>query len=145
VSRTHIPAELRRQVAIRADQLCEYCLLDESDTFFGCEVDHIISEKHGGLTIAENLAYAYLACNRNKGSDIGSILRPNGVLTRFFNPRVDSWFRHFALEGVIIKPLTEAGQVTEFILRFNDLERVIEREALQAVRGYPPARALREE
>ena len=33
---------------ISAAFLCEYCLIHEDDTVFGCEVDHIISTKHGG-------------------------------------------------------------------------------------------------
>ena len=55
MSQTYISAELRRLAVVRADGLCEYCLIHEDDTFFGCEIDHIISEKHGGLTVAENL------------------------------------------------------------------------------------------
>jgi len=35
--------ELRQSVADRAKQLCEYCLIAEADTFYGCEIDHIIS------------------------------------------------------------------------------------------------------
>jgi HNH endonuclease len=49
-----VSAELRLVVAARADFLCEYCLIAEEDTFFGCHVDHIISIKHRGLTKAEN-------------------------------------------------------------------------------------------
>ena len=71
---SYVSAALRRLVAERAAYLCEYCLLHEEDTFFGCEVDHIISEKHGGPTVAENLAYACAFCNRAKGSDVGSIV-----------------------------------------------------------------------
>ncbi|MGD0384286.1 MAG: HNH endonuclease signature motif containing protein [Thermoguttaceae bacterium] len=82
-----ISDELRSHVASRADHLCEYCLIHEEDTFFGCEVDHIVSLKHGGPTEADNLAYSCLICNRRKGTDLGSILEPNGVLIRFFNPR----------------------------------------------------------
>jgi hypothetical protein len=55
---SYVSAALRQLVAERAEYLCEYCLLYEEDTFFGCEVDHIISEKHGGPTVAENLVYA---------------------------------------------------------------------------------------
>jgi len=33
MSRTHIPAELRRQVRQRARECCEYCLMPESMTF----------------------------------------------------------------------------------------------------------------
>lgn len=56
MSATYISAELGRLVIARADNLCEYCLIHEDDTFFGCEVDHIISEKHGGLTRVATLA-----------------------------------------------------------------------------------------
>ena len=47
MSTSYIGAELRRYVFARAERLCEYCLIHEEDTFFGCEVDHILSEKHG--------------------------------------------------------------------------------------------------
>lgn len=66
---SYVSAALRRLVAVRADALCEYCLMHEDDAVFGCEFDHIISEKHGGATDAENLAYACAFCNRAKGSD----------------------------------------------------------------------------
>ena len=70
---SYIRDDLRRLVAARADRLCEYCLIHEDDAYFGCEVDHIISVKHGGPTVAENLAYACAFCNRQKGSDFVSI------------------------------------------------------------------------
>jgi hypothetical protein len=66
--------------------LCEYCLIHEKDTFYGCQVDHIISEKHGGLTTADNLAYACTFCNRCKGSDVGSIVLRTGEFSRFLIP-----------------------------------------------------------
>lgn len=58
MSTSYIPLALRRLVAARANQLCEYCLMHEDDTYFGCQVDHVISEKHGGPTNPENTAYA---------------------------------------------------------------------------------------
>src|SRR6185295_6548774 len=71
---SRIPAQLRRLVADRAEHLCEYCLVHQEDRGFGCQVDHIISEKHGGQTDANNLAYACAPCNRAKGSDVGSVV-----------------------------------------------------------------------
>jgi len=133
-----ISDELRRIVASRAGFLCEYCLIHEDDTFFGCEVDHVISRKHGGLTAAENLAYACLICNRRKGTDLGSILESGGPLTRFFDPRRDSWNDHFRYDGATILSLTEIGEVTARIFGFNDTERVLERATLIAVGRYPP-------
>lgn len=90
-----IGAGLRRLVVSRAARCCEYCLTPEDDTFFGCEVDHIISLKHGGETAEDNLAYACLSCNRNKGSDISSRIPETGQLVRCFNPRLDRWSDHF--------------------------------------------------
>ncbi len=58
MSRTHIPAELRRRVRQRARDCCEYCLLPESMTFATHEIDHVLAEKHGGTISAENLANA---------------------------------------------------------------------------------------
>ena len=124
-----ISAELRQTIADRANQLCEYCLIAEANTFYGCEVDHIISLKHGGSSEADNLAYACALCNRAKGSDIGSIAS-SGELTRFFNPRTDRWSEHFRLEGPTIQPLTAIGEVTARIFGFNESTRIYEREEL---------------
>ena len=138
----YIPTELHILVVERANYLCEYCLIHENDTFVGCQVDHIISLKHGGQTEADNLAYACAFCNRYKGSDIGSIVWRTGEFVRFFNPRTDQWAKHFYLDGVLLKPLTDIGEVTVRILRFNDSERILERETLIAVGDYPSLPAL---
>jgi hypothetical protein len=137
-----IPPALRRLVADRAKRLCEYCLIHEEDTFLGCEVDHIISRKHGGQTEASNLAYACVFCNRYKGTDLGSLIVDSREIVRFFNPRFDRWYEHFGLEGLEIVPRTEIGEVTGRILRFNVRERLLEREALGEI-GLYPRRAAR--
>jgi hypothetical protein len=134
---SRVSADLRRMVAARANHRCEYCLIREEDTFFGCEVDHIISLKHGGPTAEDNLAYACMVCNRRKGSDLGSVLRRTGEPVRFFNPRTDSWEGHFELRGARIEPLTEAGEVTARIFEFNSEERILEREELISLGRYP--------
>ena len=60
---TYISAGLRQRVGRRAKDRCEYCLLAAQDSFFAHEPDHIIAEKHGGATTAENLALACFDCN----------------------------------------------------------------------------------
>jgi len=136
-----ISPDLRQQVATRADFLCEYCLIAEADTFFGCEIEHIISLKHGGSSTPDNLAYACVFCNRHKGTDIGSISE-SGEFSRLFNPRTDHWIDHFQLVGIRIEPLTTAGEVTARILQFNHSDQVLEREALNIVGRYPNKSAL---
>lgn len=133
----YVSEELRRLVANRAKRLCEYCLIHEEDTFFGCEIDHIVSLKHSGHTEATNLAYACAFCNRNKGSDIASLSDVGGELVRFFNPRIHIWYEHFRLAGSLIESLTSIGEATARILKFNENERVLEREPLIATGRYP--------
>ena len=140
MSTTYINVELRRLVIARAARICEYRLIHEDDTFFGCHVDHIISEKHGGATEADNLAYACTFCNLHKGSDVAS-LTGQGVIVRFFNPRADEWSQHFTLADVAIQPLTDIGEVTARIFGFNISDRVLERRALLEVGRYPGAAA----
>jgi hypothetical protein len=132
VSVTYIPAALRRQVQERAGSRCEYCLIHESDTGFGCEVDHILSEKHQGPTVAENLALACFYCNRNKGTDMGSVRSSDDpVFVRFFNPRVDSWEEHFESDAEQhILGRTDIGRVTVRIFGFNVEARLLERQAV---------------
>jgi hypothetical protein len=92
---TYISSALRQLVATRAQHLCEYCLIHEDDAYFGCEVDHIISEKHGGQTEAEILAFACAFCNRSKASDLGSLIGATGVFARFFQSTHRSLERTF--------------------------------------------------
>jgi HNH endonuclease len=136
-----ISPELRQTIAHRASLLCEYCLIAEADTFYGCEVDHIISLKHGGVSELNNLAYACALCNRSKGSDIGSI-STTGEFTRFFNPRTDRWAEHYCLEQAAICPLTTVGEVTARVLGFNDSARLHEREEMIRFGKYPSEAAL---
>lgn len=73
MSYSYISAALRQQVYDRANGCCEYCLIPELAVLFTHQVDHVIAEKHGGLTEAFNLALACVLCNKFKGSDIASI------------------------------------------------------------------------
>lgn len=143
MSATYISAGLRRRVIARAESLCEYCLLHEDDTFFGCEVDHVISEKHGGPTQEDNLAYACFTCSHNKGSDIASVMPGTTTLVRLFHPRTDRWAEHFRLgdDGIALVPLTPIGEATARILGFNEADRLVERQALQIAGRYPPLAA----
>jgi hypothetical protein len=135
--------ELRRLVWSRAEGLCEYCLIHADDTYFGCEVDHISSRKHGGPTEADNLALACFLCNRHKGSDIGSLLPGGTELIRLFHPRRDRWSGHFLIEGSRIRALTSVGEVTVNLLGLNAGERILERRMLIAISRFPSPPAKR--
>jgi len=128
VSLTYIPQELRRLVVERAAGCCEYCLIPEVAVLFAHQIDHIIAEKHGGLTQADNLALSCAICNKYKGSDIAS-LDENEVVA-LFHPRRQRWDAHFQLQDAEIVPLTAHGRVTVRLLQLNRFERLAERRLL---------------
>ena len=86
MSETYINAALRKQVYRRARGCCEYCLLPDIAAFAPHEVDHIIAEKHGGLTAAENLALSCTLCNKHKSSDLTSIDPETGDIVPLYHP-----------------------------------------------------------
>lgn len=139
---SELSERLRRQVAENAYHLCEYCLIHEDDTFWGCQADHIISRKHGGPTEPANLAWACAYCNNSKGSDLGTLVGQRPKLTRLFHPRSDRWAEYFQLHGVRVDPSNTVGEATVKLLRINDDNRVREREVLAEIGRYPSTEAL---
>ncbi len=137
MSLTRVPAELRERVRERANRSCEYCLLAEEQALFGFEADHIIGEKHRGLTVADNLAWSCLPCNRFKGPNIASLDPITGELVPLFNPRTQIWAEHFRIDATQIVPLTPEGRVTVEVLKLNSTKRVEVRETLLSTGHYP--------
>ncbi|HZS48557.1 MAG TPA: HNH endonuclease signature motif containing protein [Blastocatellia bacterium] len=137
--RTHIPAETRRLVVERAQGYCEYCLLHQDDTQFSHQIDHLISRKHGGRTVNENLALACLKCNRNKGSDLTAIDPIEQRIVPLFNPRTQIWREHFLFDGERIIGSTATGRATVELLQINDRLRLMQRRRLMAANRYPPS------
>ncbi len=93
----YISEKLRKKVRKRANSICEYCLMHEDFLMFSPQVDHITSIKHGGDNNINNLAFSCIRCNRNKGTDLGSILKDPTQIIRFYNPRIDKWAEHFSI------------------------------------------------
>ncbi len=130
------PSSLRELVRSRAAGRCEYCLLDQADAGLLHEIDHVISRKHGGSEVLDNLALACYLCNRYKGSDIASLHPTTGELVPLFHPRQDRWGDHFRITGPVLQPLTDIGTVTAHLMRMNIAARVIERHLLQSLDRY---------
>ena len=112
------------------------------DTFWGCQVDHITSRKHGGPSDADNLAWACAVCNNNKGTDLGRLAGKPPRLVRFFHPRTDRWADCFQLVGVRIEELDDIGAATEKLLQLNHESRLRERATLALIGRYPTVEAL---
>jgi hypothetical protein len=72
-----------------------------------------------------------------EGTDVASASARTGRMVSFFNPRKDPWSDHFRLDGAVIVPLTDEGEVTARLLRLNLEKRVAERRLLIAIGRYP--------
>jgi len=94
------------------------------------EIDHIISRRHGGLTVAGNLALSCFWCNSFKGSDLGGLDPHTRKLSPLFNPRRHKWSRHFHWDGPFLRGRTAIGRVTVAVLHVNDPFRVELRQGL---------------
>ncbi len=137
-----ISSALKRRVFERASGLCEYCLIHDRDAWFGHQIDHIISRKHGGGTTFANLALACMDCHLAKSSDPVSLTSRDGNPIPFFNPRQDRWAEHFNLNEHRIESIGEPGAATCRILGFNLSKRLMERRALLLKEHYPSLEAL---
>ena len=128
MSKTYVPAQLRRQVAENARDCCEYCLQPELFSLGVHQIDHVIAEKHGGKTLLRNLAFACNRCNIYKGSDIASIDPETEITTRLYHPRRDRWSDHFQLQEEVLVPLTDIARTTVWLLQLNSAYRLRERK-----------------
>lgn len=132
-----IPDSVRRVVARRADYRCEYCLVREFDSFLPFQIDHIASQKHGGGSELENLAYACPHCNQHKGTDLATFLDDYNDIVPLFNPRLQNWGDHFEIDEGIISSKTKIGLATIKTLKLNQPERLMQRQILMEIGRYP--------
>ena len=96
------------------------------------EIDHIVSRKHHGRTVASNLAVACWYCNSFKGPDISGLDPLTRKLTRLFNPRRHKWSHHFRYEGAILIGRTAIGRTTIRVLQINCDQAVTLRQSVLA-------------
>lgn len=137
---TYIPESLRRQVREHTRGNCAYCLINERYMLKMPDVDHIRAEKHGGMTMPDNLCLSCFECNRQKGSDLSSVDPVTDEVISLFHPRRDVWNEHFQwMSDGRVEGITAKGRVTVRLLDFNNQERVAIRAALIVLRRYPEA------
>lgn len=132
-------AALASLVRRRARAHCEYCQLAERLSAIAFEIDHVVAQKHGGATDAENLALSCFYCNSFKGPNIAGIDPDSGKATRLYHPRRDSWNQHFAWQGPRLRGRTRIGRTTIAVLSINHPDALAVRAALLEEGVFPPA------
>ena len=123
----------------RAHSRCEYCQMPQEYDGFTNEIDHVIAKKHGGPTVAGNLALACFPCNNHKGPSIAGLDPVTKKLTPLFNPRRHKWDRHFRWDGPVLVGRTAVGRATVVTLGANLDHRVELRSYLIHEGGFPPS------
>lgn len=118
-------------VSARADGRCEYCHLDSKFSQLRFVCDHIIAVKHGGENKPENLAFSCPHCNSHKLDNIAGLDVGNDPV-RLFNPRRDSWRKHFQWENGLLLGKSPIGRATANVLCFNSPDRIRVRRALSS-------------
>lgn len=119
---------------------CGYCLSREAVVGAPMEIDHLVPESLGGLTIERNLWLACSLCNGHKASRVAAIDPETGEQTRLFNPRNQVWSAHFrwSAEGDLIVGSTATGRATVAALNLNRIAIVKTRQLWVAVGWHPP-------
>ena len=138
---SYVPKALRRQVGVDAGRWCGYCFSAEAIVGIALEIEHIIPESLGGLTIRENLWLACHNCNKFKGDRINGLDPITQEIIPLFNPRTQKWSDHFRwdVSGTLIVGLTPCGRVTIDILQMNN-DYVVEARQFWVMGGWhPPA------
>ena len=130
---------LQRKVWRRAGAACEYCRLPQHADPLPFQIDHVLAQQHGGLTVSENLALACLFCNKHKGPNIAGIDPQSGKMVRLFHPRRDKWSRHFRWEDCRLVGRTATGRATIHVLAINHPDNIELRKALIDNGEFPGA------
>jgi len=120
-----ISDSLRQKVRQRANFLCEYCRVSETDSGGELTIDHFQPQSQNGSDKEENLVYCCFRCNTYKGD----YWNPEPNQTRLFNPRTDNRDEHFWLsESGKLFALTEIAEITIRLLRLNRKPLVTKRQ-----------------
>lgn len=140
MSKAHIPAAVRRQVAREALYRCGYCLSPEAIVGEPMEFDHLIPLSRGGRTTRQNLWLACSQCNDFKSDRVQARDPVTGKVVRLFNPRRDDWNDHFRWidAGLRVEGTTPIGRAMVTALKLNQAVRVTARRAWVAAGWHPP-------
>lgn len=124
-------------VTQRAKAVCEYCQLPQPLSSIPFEIDHIIAQKHGGVTVPENLGFACFYCNSYKGPNIAGIDPESGRIVRLYHPRKDRWSKHFRWDGPLLVGSSAIGRATIAVLAINHPDAVALRASLIEEEVFP--------
>jgi hypothetical protein len=133
-----ISAELRERVRAQADNRCGYCQSQQQYVLGLLEIEHIVPQACGGSDAEGNLWLACRFCNLYKASQTHARDPHTGRRVRLFNPRTQTWSRHFRWDGPYVMGRTASGRATVLALNVNNMIAVIVRRNWMIAGWHPP-------
>ena len=127
------------------DTPCGYCRMPMGEILIGSigfEAEHIIPQKLAPhlVNMPENLVWACRQCNNKKGGHINGYDSQTKRNYRLFNPRKQSWRRHFAaVANGKIYGHTQAGRSSVARLAFNTVPSILRGRARGFAERWWPA------
>ena len=139
--RPKIAPEVRDEIRLRANGLCEYCHAAECWQYVEFTIDHIVPRSYGGATNLANLAFVCFACNRRKWDRNLGTDPQTGLESRLFHPPIDVWNEHFlwSVHGMDLLGTSVIGRTTIVVLDLNRERLRLIRAADVHVGRHPPS------
>ncbi|ODH01314.1 HNH endonuclease [Nostoc sp. 'Peltigera membranacea cyanobiont' 213] len=135
-----VSAAMRRTVASRAKNLCEYCRCPEEFSPDSFTIEHIKPRQAGGETIVENLAWSCYGCNGRKHTKTSHCDPETKLEVGLFHPRQQLWSEHFSWNDDFTQVIgkTSCGRATVSALQLNRVGVVNLRRLLTSAGLHPP-------
>ena len=137
---SRIPREIQQRIRAEARNQCGYCQSQQAYIPAPLEIEHIIPTAKDGSDDEDNLWLACRLCNSYKGTQTHTHDPVTGRRVRLFNPRKQSWQRHFRWndDGTHVIGRTQVGRGTVLALQLNDPIAVEVRRNWVKVGWHPP-------
>lgn len=121
MSSARIPAPVRRIVATRARNYCEYCRCSDRFATESFSVEHIQPQSAEGASVLENLAWSCMGCNGHKHVKTQATDPETGETVALFHPRQQIWDEHFGWNETFTQVVgrTPCGRATVEALYLN--------------------------
>ena len=131
---------LKKEVRKRANNCCEYCLLQAKYSGESFSIEHIIPLIKGGSSILPNLAFSCQRCNNHKYTATQAVDPATGSVVALYNPRTDIWLEHFEWREYFteINGISPSGRATVNRLKLNRDGLVNLRRVLVDAGLHPP-------
>lgn len=141
MSREGIPASLRRVVAARARNYCEYCKCPDRFATESFSIEHIHPQSAGGASTLDNLAWSCLGCNSHKHAKTQGVDSETGEMVALFHPRQQIWDEHFDWneDDTQVMGKTACGRATVQALQLNRAGAINLRLLLANAGLHPPS------